>query len=90
MFLTAYLAVCLLVGFLGRKRGLGFLAYFLLSIVITPLITLLILLLTRPSSESVHAAAAGAGGGRVTCGRCNHALKHLRAIEYCTHCGQPL
>ena len=90
MLPVAYLTVCLLVAFLGRNRGLGFLAYFLLSIILTPFITVLMLLLTRPNTGDRHALATVSGPGHATCGRCNHAMRHLRAVDYCTHCGLPL
>ena len=45
-FYTLYFALCLLVGYLGRKREIGFAGFFVLSILLTPLITALILLIS--------------------------------------------
>lgn len=98
MIIVLYLTLCLLVAFLGRHRGLGFLTMFLLSILLTPLITLVVLLLTQGAERVAIAApgngAHGAHGARdahaVTCHRCNHRQQELQAIEFCTHCGEPL
>jgi hypothetical protein len=43
--LAAYLALCLLVGLVARGTWLGFFGFFVLSFVVTPLISALILLL---------------------------------------------
>lgn len=37
MLVSAYLLLCLLVAFLGRKRQIGMLGYFVISLVLTPL-----------------------------------------------------
>ena len=41
-----YLILCLVVAFLGRARRIGALGFFLASVLLTPLIALLILVLT--------------------------------------------
>jgi hypothetical protein len=46
-----YLFACLAVGFVGRNRRIGLLGFFLASIVLTPLITLLILVLSAPKKD---------------------------------------
>ena len=43
-----YLIFCLLVGLCGSQRRVGFLGTFIISIFITPLVMLIILLLTGP------------------------------------------
>ena len=43
-----YLVFCLLVGLCGSRRRLGFLGTFILSVFITPLLMVIILLLTGP------------------------------------------
>jgi hypothetical protein len=50
--LGAYLAFCLLVGLCGSQRRMGFTGTFLLSLVVTPLITLIVLLITGPSRRA--------------------------------------
>ena len=47
--LTAYLIFSILVGLCGSQRRLGFTGTFLLSLVITPLLALVVLLITGPS-----------------------------------------
>lgn len=47
--LVLYIAACALVGYAGRSRRIGFLGFFLVSILLTPIIALLILLLSAPS-----------------------------------------
>jgi hypothetical protein len=89
MLLLLYVATCVFVGWLASLRGHNLLLYSLLSIVITPLITLLIVLLLVPA-KPVVARAVVARTVQVSCPRCSHELKHLRDIEYCSHCGEPL
>ncbi len=48
-FLAAYLAFCILVGLCGSQRRMGFTGTFLLSIFITPVLALIVLLITGPS-----------------------------------------
>jgi hypothetical protein len=47
--LTAYLIFSILVGLCGSQRRLGFTGTFLLSLVITPILALVIILITGPS-----------------------------------------
>jgi hypothetical protein len=47
--LTAYLIFSILVGLCGSQRRLGFTGTFLLSLVITPLLALVVILITGPS-----------------------------------------
>jgi len=47
--LIAYLLFSILVGLCGSQRRMGFTGTFLLSLVITPVLALLVLLLTGPS-----------------------------------------
>ena len=56
--LAAYLLFCLLVGLCGSQRRMGFTGTFLLSIVITPLLMLLVLLITGPSRHAEMARRA--------------------------------
>jgi Sec-independent protein secretion pathway component TatC len=43
-----YIGLCLLVGWLGRKRKVGFVGFFLISLLLTPVPTVLILLVSGP------------------------------------------
>jgi hypothetical protein len=47
--LTAYLIFSILVGLCGSQRRLGFTGTFLLSLVITPILALVVILITGPS-----------------------------------------
>jgi hypothetical protein len=47
--LTAYLIFSILVGLCGSQRRLGFTGTFLLSLIITPILALVIILITGPS-----------------------------------------
>lgn len=42
--LLLYAALCALVGYLGRNRSVGFAGYFVLSLLLTPLVMALVLL----------------------------------------------
>jgi len=47
-FVALYLALCLMAGFLGRKRRIGFWGFFFSSILFTPLIGLLYIYFATP------------------------------------------
>jgi uncharacterized membrane protein len=46
--IVLYVAFCLLAGICGSYRRMGFFGTFLLSLVITPVVMLLVLILTAP------------------------------------------
>ena len=50
--LVAYLVFCILVGLCGSQRRMGFTGTFLLSLFITPVIALIVLLITGPSRRA--------------------------------------
>jgi len=54
-----YAAFCLLVGLCGGQRRAGFLATFILSVLFTPVLVLLVLLLTAPARGHERDAAPG-------------------------------
>jgi hypothetical protein len=56
--LAAYLIFCLLIGLCGSQRRMGFTGTFLLSLAITPLLALLLLLITGPSRRAEMARRA--------------------------------
>ena len=43
-----YAGLCALVGYLGRDRAVGFAGYFVLSLLLTPLVMALVLLVGAP------------------------------------------
>jgi hypothetical protein len=46
--IAVYVVLSLLVGYLGRGRSIGFAGYFVLSLIISPLIMALVLLVGMP------------------------------------------
>jgi hypothetical protein len=46
---AVYLVFCILVGLCGSQRRMGFTGTFIMSMLITPLVALIVLLLTGPS-----------------------------------------
>jgi hypothetical protein len=48
---VAYIVFCILVGLCGSQRRMGFTGTFILSFLITPLVVLIVLLLTGPSQR---------------------------------------
>ena len=50
--LATYLVFCLLVGLCGSQRRMGFTGTFLLALVVTPVVALLVLLITGPSRRA--------------------------------------
>jgi hypothetical protein len=56
--LAAYLVFCILVGLCGSQRRMGFTGTFLLSLVVTPLVGLIVLLITGPSRRAEMARRA--------------------------------
>ncbi len=49
-----YFLLCLLAGLCGIKRRMGFIGTFLMAVLVTPPLTLIILLLTGPSRRYLH------------------------------------
>jgi len=47
--IVLYLIFCILAGLCGSHRRMGFFGTFLLSLVVTPVLVLLVLILTAPS-----------------------------------------
>jgi len=45
---TVYLALSAMVGFLGRKRSVGFVGFFIFSVLLSPLVSGLVLIATKP------------------------------------------
>ncbi len=60
--LLIYLGLCLLVGLRGTRTRIGFWGTFFLSILITPVIMYLALVLLNPPPVAVQASNAQGGG----------------------------
>jgi hypothetical protein len=48
---AVYLLLCLLVGFIGRDRQIGFAGFFILSVFLSPLVMALVYLLGAPRTS---------------------------------------
>lgn len=73
--LVGWLIGAIVVGFLATTRGHGFLGYFLISALLSPLIGLIILLVSQP-------------GNRGPCWQCKELV--VRGASKCPHCGAEL
>jgi hypothetical protein len=49
ILIVVYVVFCVLVGLCGSKRRMGFLGTFIVSFLFTPVVVLIVLLLTGPS-----------------------------------------
>jgi hypothetical protein len=87
MIIFVYVLLCVVVGIAGRERRPGFLGYVLLSLVFTPVITLIFLLVTQKRFLARQGVSAS---HMASCTHCRHAQRQTVAIAYCTHCGRPL
>jgi hypothetical protein len=54
-----YLALSVVVGRLGRKRSIGFAGFFALSLLLTPILIGIVLLVTSPKDSAVREDGAG-------------------------------
>lgn len=52
MLAATWILLSVLVGFLGRHRRIGFVGFFLLALVFTPIVALLVLVVTAPKTKS--------------------------------------
>lgn len=48
LYVIAYAGLCVLVAYLGRAREIGFAGFLVLSVILTPLVTALVLLISGP------------------------------------------
>ena len=47
-----YLVLCLLAGFIGRNRSIGFIGFFIASLLLTPIVILLVLTVSAPKENT--------------------------------------
>jgi hypothetical protein len=59
LLLVIYVLFCVLVGFCGRYRALGFFGTFLAAVILSPLVVVIILMLTAPSYEATDKKQPG-------------------------------
>ena len=57
--IIVYVLFCILVGICGSQRRMGFTGTFILSFFVTPLVILIILLLTGPSQRAERPQSQG-------------------------------
>jgi hypothetical protein len=84
MLVIVYLIMCFVIGIAGRRRRIGFFGFFLLSVILTPIVTLGWLLVTHRRFLAREMAA----GHIVMCGECGRA-EALSATQprRCVRCG---
>jgi hypothetical protein len=54
-----YLVFSVIVGGIGRKRSIGFVGFFVLSLLLTPILIGIVLLVTSPKDSAVREDGAG-------------------------------
>jgi hypothetical protein len=55
LLLMIYVPICAVVGFFGRNRSVGFAGVFTFSLLVSPLIVSLVLLVTSPAKTNASA-----------------------------------
>ena len=85
MLLIVYLILSFIIGVAGRRRRIGFFGYFLLSVLLTPVVALGWLLI----SHRRFLARETAAGHLVICADCANAEARETAIDRtrCARCG---
>lgn len=53
LYILVYALLSILMGWIGRRKAIGFVGFFILSLAITPLATCLILLITSPRPDQI-------------------------------------
>ena len=53
VFALIYLALSIIVAYVGRRRKIGFAGFFVLSLVLTPLVMILVYLLGAPRAQKI-------------------------------------
>ena len=87
MTIIIYLALCIVVGLAGRRRPIGFVGYFVLSLLLTPIVPLLFLLVTQKQFLEQETAIRLY---RAYCRRCGCGMAEADTIRTCNRCGAPL
>lgn len=85
MFVAAvYLVLCLAVALAGRRRRIGFSGYFILSIVFTPLVMLIFLILSRWDRKRKPRKHTD------ICSHCEQEIRAMSEVRHCFHCGRSM
>lgn len=88
MLIIVYLVCCFIIGIAGRRRRLGFFGFFLLSLLLTPVLTLGWLLITHRR----FLAREVEGGHLIICSDCAgvEARAAAATTQRCIRCGAPV
>jgi len=87
MYIFIWLVLALLAGYWARAKQRSFLRYFLISLLLTPVVAFGILFFARPDKVKIAADLLSSGQIR-KCGRCG-TLAKWDALK-CTSCGDYL
>jgi hypothetical protein len=84
MLVIVYLILCFVIGIAGRRRRIGFFGFFLLSVILTPVITLGWLLVTHRRFLAREMAV----GHVMMCAECAKAeAREATKPRRCVRCG---
>jgi uncharacterized paraquat-inducible protein A len=86
MLIIVYLVLCFLIGIAGRHRRIGFFGFFILSLILTPVLTLLWLLATHSKFLDTELAR----GHVAICSECAAYQREVENVRRCVRCGAPL
>ncbi|HEX4041196.1 MAG TPA: hypothetical protein VHY10_05800 [Xanthobacteraceae bacterium] len=88
MLIIVYLTLCFIIGIAGRQRRTGFFGLFLLSVLLTPVVTLAWLLVTHKRFLGREVEA----GHVVICAECAtvEARAAAATTRHCARCGAPV
>jgi hypothetical protein len=59
LYMVAWVLGSIVVGWLGRKRAAGFLGFLVASLWLSPIVTVIVLILTSPNASPARASLAG-------------------------------
>jgi len=84
-----YIGVSVVWGIAARRKGRSFLAFFILSIFVTPIIGMIVVILMPATEEAKMSVSAGSGAGSVGPVPCPYCKEQIRPdAVVCKHCGR--
>jgi hypothetical protein len=87
LYLVVYVIFCGIAGAIASKKGRRAVTYFLLSILVTPLIGIILALVARPDVRAIEQERIASGQDR-RCPFCAEVVK--REAKVCRFCGKDL